>query len=90
MEFSPAEQIRTRIDTGFAAVEKARQLRQVGSTVAAGDACEDVRRIIAGVRELIPAASLSESQLNVVTKKLQALKDAAERVGGPPAVPPLR
>ncbi len=84
MESSPVEQIRTQIDAGFAAVEKARQLRQVGSPVAAVDACEDVRRIIVRVRALLPAASLSESQLNVVTKKLQALKDAAERVGGPP------
>ena len=56
MECSPAEQIRTRIDAGFAAVESARQLRQVGSVVAAVDASEEVRRIIAEVRALLPSA----------------------------------
>jgi hypothetical protein len=80
----PAEQIRVKIDAGFSGVEKARQLQQVGSRVAAAEACEDVRKIITSVRELLPRAQFSESQMAVVNKKIQALKDAAERIGGPP------
>lgn len=83
-EISPAEQIRLHIDAGFSGVEKARQMQQVGSRVAAIEAVEEVRRIITRVRSLLPAASFTETQLGVMNKKIQALKDAAERVGGPP------
>jgi hypothetical protein len=81
---NPAEQIRLQIDAGFSGVEKARQMQQVGSRVAAAEAVEEVRQIIARVRSLLPSASFTESQLGVVNKKIQALKDAAERVGGAP------
>jgi len=84
---SPAEQIRVLIDAAFSGVEKARQLQQVGSREAAREASEDVRKVIASVRTLLPSAQFTESQLGVVNKKIQALKDAADRVGGPPAVP---
>ncbi|MDQ1472493.1 MAG: hypothetical protein QOJ99_3973 [Bryobacterales bacterium] len=84
VDSSPAEQIRVQIDAGFAGVEKARQMQQVGSRVAAADAVEEVRKIIVRVRALLPSASFSESQLGIVNKKIQALKDAAERVGGAP------
>ena len=83
-ERTPAEQIRVKIDAGFSGVEKARQMQLVGSAVAAAEACEDVRKIIAGVRALLPSAQFTESQLGVVNKKIQALKDAAERIGGAP------
>jgi hypothetical protein len=81
VDSNPAEQIRVQIDAGFAGVEKARQMQQVGSQVAAAGAVEDVKKIILKVRALLPSASFSESQLGIVNKKLQALKDAAERIG---------
>lgn len=84
VEIGAAEQIRLHIDAGFSGVEKARQMQQVGSRVAAAEAVEEVRRIIVKVRSLLPSASFTESQLGVVNKKIQALKDAAERVGGAP------
>jgi hypothetical protein len=84
VEGNPAAQIRVLIDAGFSGVEKARQMQQVGSAVAAAEAVEDVRRIVVKVRELLPSACLGEAQLGVVNKKIQALKDAAERVAGPP------
>lgn len=74
------ERIRALIDAGFATVEKARQLHQVGSREAAAEAVETVRKIVEQVRPLLPSASLSEGQLSVVNKKIQALKDAAERM----------
>ena len=83
-EGNPAEQIRVQIDAGFAAVERARQMQQVGSREAAAEAVEAVRKIILRVRALLPSVSFTESQLGVVNKKIQALKDAAERMSGPP------
>jgi hypothetical protein len=80
---SASEQIRLRIDAGFAGVEKARQMHQVGSREAAAEAVEDVRRIVLQVRSLLPSASFTEAQLGVVNKKIQALKDAAERMSAP-------
>ncbi|MES1261130.1 MAG: hypothetical protein ABUS49_05270 [Acidobacteriota bacterium] len=80
----PAERIRVKIDAGFSGAEKARQMQLVGSSVAAAEACEDVRKIVADVRALLPSAQFTESQLAVVNKKIQALKDAAERIGGIP------
>jgi hypothetical protein len=79
---TPAEQIRALIDAGFAGVEKARQMRLVGSSVASAEAVEDVRKVVVRVRTLLARANYSESQLGIVHKKIQALKDAAERVGG--------
>jgi hypothetical protein len=82
-DVSVSERIRVQIDAGFAGVEKARQMHQVGSRDAAAEAVETVRKIILQVRTLLPAASFSESQLGVVNKKIQALKDAAERMSIP-------
>ena len=81
---TPAEQIRVKIDVGFSGVEKARQMQLVGSPVAAAEAIEDVRKVVADVRALLPSAQFTESQLAVVNKKIQALKDAAERIAGAP------
>lgn len=77
------EQIRSRIDAGFAGVEKARQMQQTGSREAAAEAVEAVRQIATQVRALIPLANFTESQLIVVNKKIQALKDAADRMSLP-------
>jgi hypothetical protein len=77
---APAELIRTRLDAGFAAVQTGKMRSQSGFTDAASTTKAYVEKTVAVVREAIQSANLTESQLAVVNKKIQALKDAAERI----------
>ena len=77
---SPTELIRHKLDAGFAAVQTGKMPSQVGASDAATSTREFVDQTVAIVREAITSANLSESQLAVVNKKIQALKDAAGRI----------
>ncbi len=76
----PAELIRSRLDAGFAAVQTGKMRSQMGFADAAGSTREFVEKTLACVRQALVSAELTESQLAVVNKKIQALKDAANRV----------
>ncbi len=78
---SPTELIRLKLDAGFAAVQTGKMRSQVGASDAATSTREFVDETVAVVRQAIASANLSESQLAVVNKKIQALKDAAGRIG---------
>jgi len=77
---APAELIRTKLDAGFAAVQAGKMRSQSGAADAAKVAKAQVERTVTIVREAIQSAHLTESQLAVVNKKIQALKDAADRI----------
>lgn len=77
---APAELIRSRLDAGFAAVQTGKMRAQMGSSDAAASTRDFVEKTLAVVRHALESAHLTESQLAVVNKKIQALKDAAERV----------
>src|SRR6266700_6676152 len=76
----PAEFIRMKLDAGFAAVQTGRMRSQAGSSDAASDTRDYVEKTVALVRDAIRSADFTESQLAVVNKKIQALKDAAARI----------
>ena len=76
----PTELIRMKLDAGFAAVQTGKMRSQMGATDASSSTREFVEKTIAVVRQALTAAHLTESQLAVVNKKIQALKDAADRI----------
>jgi hypothetical protein len=73
----PAEFIRMKLDAGFAAVQTCKMSSQAD---AAGTMRDYVEKTVALVRDAIRLADLTESQLAVVNKKIQALRDAAARI----------
>jgi hypothetical protein len=77
---APAEFIRMKLDAGFAAVQTGKMRSQTGSSDAASAARDYVDKTVALVRDAIRSADFTESQLAVVNKKIQALKDAAARI----------
>ena len=77
---SPAELIRTRLDAGFAAVQTGNMRSRIGFSDASASTRAFVEETLASVRSALTTAHLSESQLAVVNKKIQALKDAVERI----------
>jgi TolA-binding protein len=79
---SPAEFIRMKLDAGFAAVQTGKMRSQSGSSDAASDTRDYVEKTVALVRDAIRSAEFTESQLVVMNKKIQALRDAAARIGG--------
>jgi TolA-binding protein len=79
---SPAEFIRMKLDAGFAAVQTGKMRSQAGSSEAASDMRDYVEKTVAAVRDAIRSAEFTESQLTVMNKKIQALRDAAARIGG--------
>jgi hypothetical protein len=80
---APAEFIRMKLDEGFAAVQTGKMRSQSGAADAASDVRVYVEETVVLVREAILAADFTESQLAVVNKKIQALRDAAGRIGAP-------
>ena len=76
----PAELIRLRLDEGFAAVQTGKMRSQMGASDAGAVTRAYVDRTVATVRVAIQSATFTESQLAVINKKIQALKDAAGRI----------
>ncbi len=79
-DLSPAETIRSKLDEGFAVVQTGKMRSQMGGADAAASTRDFVAKTVASVREALKGAELTESQLAVVNKKIQALKDAADRI----------
>jgi hypothetical protein len=79
----PAELIRAKLDAGFAAVQTGKMRSQMGLADAGAVTRAEVEKTVAIVRAAIQAAHFTESQLAVVNKKIQALKDAAGRIDTP-------
>jgi hypothetical protein len=82
---APAESvelIRARLDAAFAAVQNGKMHSQIGGSDAGGAARKLVAEAEAAVRGAMASAQLTESQLAVVNKKIQALRDAANRIEG--------
>ena len=80
---APAEFIRMKLDEGFAAVQTGKMRSQSGASDAASAARDYVEKTVVLVRDAIRSADFTESQLAVVNKKIQALRDAAGRIGAP-------
>jgi hypothetical protein len=80
---APAEFIRMKLDEGFAAVQTGKMRSQSGASDAASAAREYVEQTVVLVRDALRSADFTESQLAVVNKKIQALRDAAGRIGTP-------
>lgn len=79
----PAELIRTRLDAGFAAVQTGKMRSQAGFADASTTTRQFVQQTLLVVREALQSANLTEAQLGVVNKKIQALKDAVNRIPTP-------
>jgi hypothetical protein len=69
-----------KLDAGFAAVQTGKMRAQAGASDAASAMHDYVEKTVALVRDAIRSADLTESQLAVVNKKIQALRDAAARI----------
>ncbi|MGD1068906.1 MAG: hypothetical protein ABSB15_02105 [Bryobacteraceae bacterium] len=80
---APAEFIRMKLDAGFAAVQTGKMRSQSGASDAANDTRDYVEKTVALVRDALRSADLTETQLAVVNKKIQALRDAAGRIDSP-------
>jgi hypothetical protein len=64
-------------------VQTGKMRSQSGASDAASAACEYVEQTVVLVRDALRSADFTESQLAVVNKKIQALRDAAGRIGTP-------
>lgn len=69
-----------KLDAGFAAVQTGKMRSQSGASDAAGDIRVYVENTVALVRDALRSADFTETQLAVVNKKIQALRDAAGRI----------